>query len=95
MMSVNPFFPGHRRGRKLVAQPVTFTARYDPNSAAVSLLLSGRAAFAQGGRIVLNAAPPSGIADASGVPLAGKTIFDILPGLGACAARYALLIELG
>jgi hypothetical protein len=68
---------GH--GRKRVTQPVPFTAQYDPRSHAVSLLLSSPASFAHGGRIVVNAAPPSGITDASGVPLTGTTVFVILP----------------
>jgi hypothetical protein len=66
------------RGRKLVAQPLKFTAVYDRNSHAVSLLLTSPAAFAHGGRIIVNTAPPSGITDASGVPLTGNTVFVIL-----------------
>jgi hypothetical protein len=69
-----------RRGRKLVAQSVRFTAHYDPASAAVRLLVAGKPAFAQGGRIVINASPPSGIMNASGDYLAGNTVFIILPG---------------
>jgi hypothetical protein len=68
-----------RRGRKRLAQPVRFTARYDPTANAVSLLVAGRPSFAKGGQIVINAAPPSGITDTSGDYLAGSTIFIILP----------------
>jgi hypothetical protein len=69
-----------RRGRRLVAQAVKFKVRYNPGSDAVSLLVSGRPAFAKGGRIALNAAPPSGITDSFGDYLAGNTVFVILPG---------------
>jgi hypothetical protein len=53
----------------------------------VSLLLSGKQAFAKGGRITVIAAPPNGISGASGILLDGDNIghagdngvFAILP----------------
>jgi hypothetical protein len=67
------------RGRQRVTQPVRFTVQYESGSHAVNLLLASRDPFTRGGWIAVNVAPPSGITDASGVPLTGKTVFFILP----------------
>jgi hypothetical protein len=69
-----------KRGRKTMAQSVAVTVQYNAASSAVSLLVSGRPAFAQGGRITVNASPPFGLSTAAGVYLAGKTAFLVRAG---------------
>jgi hypothetical protein len=79
-----------RRAKKQVVNilhPVPFHVQYDAATQSVSLLLSGRRAFAKGGRITVIAAPPDGISSASGVWLDGDDqgqagdngVFAILP----------------
>jgi hypothetical protein len=68
-----------KRGRKLVNQAVNFSVQYTGGSNLVDLLIAGGAAFTKGGRIVVIAAPPDGIADPSGNPLAGNKTLVILP----------------
>ncbi len=55
----------------MIGQPVAFGAAYDATSRSVTLTLAGRPKFAKGGRLVVVAAPPGGIAGAAGVPLDG------------------------
>jgi hypothetical protein len=70
-----------------VAHPVPFRVQYDAATHAVSLLLAGKQAFAQGGQITVIASPPVGVSDASGVLLDGNDqgnagangVFTILP----------------
>jgi hypothetical protein len=79
-----------RRVKKKVVQilhPVPFHVQYDATSDSVSLLLSGKQAFARGGRITVIAAPPNGISSSTGVLLDGgdtgqagdNGVFTILP----------------
>jgi hypothetical protein len=79
-----------RRVKKKVVNilhPVRFNVQYDAATHSVSLLLSGKRAFAEGGRIMVIAAPPDGISSASGVLLDGGNkgqvgddgVFAILP----------------
>jgi hypothetical protein len=79
-----------RRVKKKVVKilhPVPFHVQYDAATHSVSLLLSGKRAFAEGGRITVIAAPPDGISSASGVLLDGGDkgqagddgVFAILP----------------
>jgi len=58
-----------RRGRQLVAQPVTFQVAYDATAHHVTLTLVGRPRFASGGQLVVVAQPPDGLTDAAGAPL--------------------------
>jgi hypothetical protein len=60
-----------RRGRSLVSQPLALRAAYDAAAHRVILTLAGKARFAQGGRLVVVARPPGGLADAAGVSLDG------------------------
>lgn len=70
-----------------VLHTVPFSVNYDPATHSVSLLLRGKQAFAQGGQITVNAAPPDGVSSASGVALDGggqgqagdNGVFTILP----------------
>lgn len=79
-----------RRAKKKVtriAHPVPFRVQYEPVTHAVSLLLAGKQAFAQGGQITVIASPPGGVSDASGLLLDGNHegsagdngVFTILP----------------
>ncbi len=60
--------------RKVVTilHPVTFHVQYSNTNDSVSLLLSGKEAFAKGGQITVIAAPPDGVSSASGVWLDGN-----------------------
>jgi virginiamycin B lyase len=60
-----------RRGRPLVSRPVALQAAYDAAAHRVILTLSGKAKFAQGGRLVVVARPPAGLTDSAGTPLDG------------------------
>jgi hypothetical protein len=63
-----------RRGRQLVSRPVTFLAAYDATAHRVTLTLSGRPKFANGGKLVVVGVPPGGLIGSAGVPLdAGGT----------------------
>ena len=70
-----------------VLHAVPVRVDYNPADDSVSLLLSGKQAFAQGGRITVIAAPPSGVSSAAGVLLDGNDegvagdngVFTILP----------------
>jgi hypothetical protein len=73
-------FEYRRVRRRIIAQPVSLRASYDPSGYTVSLVLIGKHPFLQGGRLVLNDTPPYGISDPSGELLAGNTTFAILPG---------------
>ena len=68
-----------KHGRKMVNQRVKFSVRYTHGSDVVDLVIAGTPAFTKGGRIVVIATPPGGIADTSGSPLAGNTTLVILP----------------
>jgi hypothetical protein len=79
-----------RRVKKKVVNilhPVSFQVQYDAATPSVSLLLSGKQAFAKGGRITVIAVPPGGVSGASGVLLDGgdqgqagdNGVFTILP----------------
>jgi virginiamycin B lyase len=60
-----------RRRRALVAQPLSLQAAYNAMSRSVTLMLTGRARFAAGGRLVVSAQSPAGVTDAGGVYLDG------------------------
>ena len=70
-----------------IVHPVPFHVQYDAATHSVSLLLSGKQAFARGGQITVIAAPPGGVSGASGVLLDGgdtgqagdNGVFSILP----------------
>jgi hypothetical protein len=70
-----------------VLYPVPFSVQYDAPTHSVSLLLSGKQAFARGGQITVIAAPPNGVSGASRVLLDGvykgpagdDGVFTILP----------------
>ena len=68
-----------QHGRKMVNQAVNFSVRYTGGSTVVDLVTAGKPAFTKGGRIVVIATPPGGIADTSGDPLAADTTLVILP----------------
>jgi hypothetical protein len=79
-----------RRVKKTVVDilhPVPFNVQYDAATHSVRLLLSGKRAFAEGGRITVIAAPPGGVSSAAGVLLDGSDkgqsgdngVFTILP----------------
>ena len=55
-----------------VLHPVAFRVQYSDSNDSVSLLLSGKQAFAQGGHIAVIAAPPNGVSSAAGVLLDGN-----------------------
>ena len=67
-------------GRKTVNQAVKFSARYAGGSNRVDLLFAGKPTFARGGRISVLAAPPGGVTDIFGNPLAVSTTLYVLPG---------------
>ena len=60
-----------RHGRRLVARPVAFRVAYVAATQRATLTLVGRPKFAQGGELVVHAAPPGGLVDAAGLPLDG------------------------
>jgi hypothetical protein len=70
-----------------VIHSVPIRAQYNTSENSVSLLLSRRQAFAQGGEITVIAAPPDGVSGASGTLLDGgderkagdNGVFTILP----------------
>ena len=70
-----------------ILHPVTFRVQYSNSNESVSLLLSGKQAFAKGGQITVIAAQPNGVSSASGVLLDGNDagiagdngLFTILP----------------
>ena len=76
-----------KHGRKSSVHAVAIRAIYDESSRSVSLMLAGKAPFAQGGQLVVNAASPGGLTDSSGTPLDGNNegvpgdngVFVILP----------------
>jgi len=76
-------FRSHRR--QLVAQAVHFRATYDAAAHRVTLTLSGRPKFAQGGRLEVRARPPGAITDAASTLGEGWT-FAITP-RGSVVAR--------
>ncbi len=75
----------HKKMQVLHAVPIS--ANYDPATQSVSLLLSGKQAFARGGQITVVAEPPDGVSSAAGVLLDGggqgqagdNGVFVILP----------------
>jgi len=67
-----------RHRRQLVAQPVRFRATYDATAHSVTLTLSGRPKFGQGGRLEVTAGPPRAISDAASAPGDDRT-FAITP----------------
>ena len=60
-----------KKGHNLAARTIKFRPIYNAATHSVSLVLSVTQAFAQGGKITVVAAPPSGIDDVSGVFLDG------------------------
>jgi hypothetical protein len=60
-----------RHRRQINNLPVDFQAVYDATSHSVTLTLVGKPRFTRGGKLVVVAQPPKGIADAGGVPLDG------------------------
>ena len=63
-----------RRGRQLLNLPVTFQAAYDATAHSVTLTLSGKAKFAQGGKLMVAGVHPGGLTSATGVPLDGGNL---------------------
>ncbi len=61
-----------KRKKVQVLHPVPIRVVYDSVDHSVSLLLSGKQAFAQGGRITVIATPPGGVSSAAGVLLDGN-----------------------
>ncbi len=66
----------HRK--KQIAHAVAIRALYDEATDSVSLMFVGQAPFKQGGQLVVNASPSTGIAGASGTALDGNN--EGLPG---------------
>jgi hypothetical protein len=74
--------------RTLVAQPLALQAAYNPTARSVTLMLTGKARFAAGGRLVVSAQSPAGVTDTGGVYLDGGNqgmpgdngVFLIAPG---------------
>jgi hypothetical protein len=63
-----------------VNTPVAFTAAYNPATNSVTLTLLRKQAFAKGGKITINDAPPNGVSSASGVALdSNDTMLTIQP----------------
>ncbi len=61
-----------KRGKKKAGPTfnrVSITASYDAANHSVTLTLAGKQAFAQGGEITVNYAPPGGVSDANNTPL--------------------------
>ena len=52
--------------------PVAFTAAYNPATNSVTLMISGKQAFATGGQITVNYSPPGGVSSATDEPLAAN-----------------------
>ena len=52
--------------------PVAFTAAYNPATNSVTLMISGKLAFATGGQITVNYSPPGGVSSATDEPLAAN-----------------------
>ena len=50
-------------------KPVGFQAAFNQATNTVTLTIAGNQAFTSGGKIVINASPPGGVASASGVLL--------------------------
>jgi hypothetical protein len=73
-------FEYRRIRRRIIAQPVSLRASYDPSADTVILALIGKHPFLQGGRLILNDTPPNGITNPSGELLAGNITFAVLPG---------------
>ena len=61
-----------KRKKVQVLHPVPIRAVYNAVDHSISLLLSGKQAFAKGGQITVIAAPPGGVSSASGVLLDGN-----------------------
>ena len=60
-------------------RPVVVQSSYDASRNVVTLMIVGKQGFAKGGRIIVNAAPPSGVSSMTGVFLASNdTAFTIL-----------------
>jgi hypothetical protein len=78
---------GRKRKATSVLHPVRFSVQYSPSSNSVSLMVSGKQGFAQGGQITVIATPTGGVTSASGVLLDGggqgragnDGVFAILP----------------
>ena len=59
-------------------KPVAITDSYNQATNTVTLTIVGKQPFASGGKIVINAAPPNGVASAVGILLnATDTVFNI------------------
>jgi streptogramin lyase len=77
-----------KAGRAKAIKSVRVRANYKPAAREVKLTFSGKPRFTAGGQLVLIASGPSGIANASGVPLEGNmgdqpgadALYTILPG---------------
>jgi hypothetical protein len=61
-----------KRKQVQVLHPVPIRVVYDAMDQSASLLLSGKQAFAQGGRITVISTPPGGVSSAAGVLLDGN-----------------------
>ena len=61
-----------KRKKVQVLHRVPIRVVYDALDQSVSLLLSGKQAFAQGGRITVISTPPGGVSSAAGVLLDGN-----------------------
>ena len=60
-----------KRRRQTILQRMGFQVVYNDATRSVSLMLTGRAKFAQGGQLVVEAGPPDGITDTTGTYLDG------------------------
>ena len=61
-----------KRKQVQVLHPIRIRAVYDAPDQSVSLLLSGKQAFAHGGKITVISTPPGGVSSAAGVLLDGN-----------------------
>ena len=68
---------GSKKKKTTTYKKVTFTEAFNPQTNTVTLTVTGNQPFTSGGRIIVNTAPPNGVASASGVPL-GSDDADLL-----------------
>ena len=60
---------GTKKKKTTAYKSVAFTESYNAETNTVTLSITGSQPFTSGGKIIVNAAPPNGVANASGVPL--------------------------
>ena len=60
---------GKGKRKTTTYKKVNFTESFNPQTNTVTLTVTGNQPFTSGGRIIVNAAPPNGVASSSGVPL--------------------------